>query len=363
MMKETPLFAQHSALSAFMVDFHGWSMPLHYGSQIDEHHAVRQSAGMFDVSHMHTVELIDPLAQDMLRQLLANDVVKLSPGESHYSLMLNDQAGVIDDLIVYCLAPHHYRLIFNSATKERVIAWLSQQKIPFQQIEGHAIIALQGPQAIALLTKSMPELSEKLETCQPFECFKHEDWLIARTGYTGEDGVEIMLPDQSAPGLWQKLLRIGVVACGLGARDTLRLEAGMSLSGSDMDETITPKQARLNWVVDLKDATRLFIGRTAHEQEAAGRLLVGLLLKGKGVMRSGQHIVLANTDKEQPEIVVGIVTSGGFSPTLGGSIAFARIDKTHKSSTLCVKIRNQNQPVTVCPLPFYRQGKCLVSFN
>lgn len=358
MLKRTPLYAQHQAAGAKLVDFAGWEMPLHYGSQLQEHNYVRQSAGMFDVSHMTVVDILGPGARDYLRALLANDVDKLQHrGKALYTCMLNEHGGVVDDLIVYFLDVHFYRLVLNAATHDKVIAWLNKHNNGFsvgiQQRQDLSIIAVQGPQAIEkTLPTFPPALMDTASTLQNFECVEHDNYLIARTGYTGEEGFEIILPAAHAVKLWDKLLHAGVHPCGLGARDTLRLEAGLNLYGADMDESTTPLESNLSWTVALQPADRLFVGRTALElQKSQGlaKRLVGLVLQTKGVLRTHQKVKVEGVGE-------GITTSGSFSPTLGVGIALARIPAGNATECL-VEIRGEWLPAKIIKPPFVKQGK------
>jgi aminomethyltransferase len=351
----TPLCSCHREHNAHMVDFCGWSMPLHYGSQVQEHHAVRQQAGMFDVSHMHVFELQGPSAEADLQRLLANDVAKLKPGGAQYSLLLNDQGGIIDDLIVYKFDHERYRLVSNACTKEQVCAWLQARGVDYITCESLAVVAVQGPRAIAAITSWQPELAAPLAACAPFNFVNLGEMLIARTGYTGEDGVEIMLPAEQAGALWQAMLNLDVAPCGLGARDTLRLEAGMCLSGTDMNDQCLPQQANLGWVVDYADKARDFFGRQACEQANVSDCLIGLMLTGSGVMRHGQAVMV--NDK-----AIGEITSGGFSPTLACSIALARVDKAQLYADMSVLIRQRSQSVRPLRPPFVKSGKKVLRF-
>jgi aminomethyltransferase len=353
MTKHTPLYERHQRLGAKLVDFAGWEMPLHYGSQLEEHHKVRQNAGMFDVSHLKGEKV-----KAFLRYLLANDVEKLQqPGKALYTCMLNERGGVIDDLIVYYLEPHYYRIVINAGTREKDLVWLRHQAKAFAvcvtERSDLAIIAVQGPLARekvqAVLAREEPQLTTEMK---PFYCVAHAEWLIARTGYTGEDGVEITLPADKAPIFWQQLLEQGISPCGLGARDTLRLEAGLNLYGHDMDETITPLEANLGWTVAFEPFDRQFIGRAALEQQKAQGLqhkLIGLILEGKGVLRENQTVQIEGVGN-------GKITSGSFSPTLGHSIALARVPS--QTGTRClVQIRDKYLPARVVKPPFVRAGK------
>jgi aminomethyltransferase len=355
-MRRTPLYQAHVAAGARMVDFTGWQMPIHYGSQIDEHHQVRTEAGMFDVSHMTVVDIRGPQTREFLSLLLANDVTRLhQPGKALYSCMLNGQGTVIDDLITYYIEKDWYRLVVNAATRDKGLAWLERQGGVFSVAitEHHelAMIAVQGPQArekvISLLPKG--DVAAVIEL-PPFTAAHFGDFFIARTGYTGEDGFEISLPSNQAEEFWLNLLDAGVAPCGLGARDTLRLEAGMNLYGQDMDENVTPLESALGWTVAMKDG-RKFIGREALEaQKAEGvrRRLVGLVLEGRGILRPHQRVVTAAGEGE--------TTSGGFSPTLQKAIAFARVPVG--GDDICeVEIRGKLLPARIVKPPFVRNGK------
>ena len=356
MSKTTILNATHRALGAKMVDFGGWDMPLNYGSQIEEHHAVRRDAGMFDVSHMTVVDLHGAGVRPFLRRLVANSVDKLKvPGKALYTCMLNPGGGVIDDLIVYYLSEDFFRIVVNAATRDKDLAWIAAQAAAFDlgisERRDLAMIAVQGPQArarvLALLT---PAARARAEALGKFAACEGDGLFIARTGYTGEDGFEIMVPVADAAAFWNRLRAAGVAPAGLGARDTLRLEAGMNLYGQDMDETVTPYEAGLAWTVAL-DAGRDFIGRAALEaQQAAGvpRQLVGLVLDDKGVLRHGQKVLTAQGEGE--------ILSGTFSPTLGKAIAFARIPAGDPGAVR-VDIRGRELSVRVVKYPFVREGR------
>lgn len=361
MTQKTVLNESHRALGARMVDFGGWDMPINYGSQIEEHHAVRSDAGMFDVSHMTVIDLQGARSRDFLRHLLANSVDKLKvTGKALYSCMLNEQGGVIDDLIVYFFDEAHFRLVVNAATRDKDLAWIEQQARAFEvevveRLE-FAMIAVQGPNArskvIALLADvDRPRIEKLGKFASAAAQGPHGMGLfIARTGYTGEDGFEILVHTEQAVMLWQALLDAGVKPAGLGARDTLRLEAGMNLYGQDMDETVTPWEASLGWTVAM-DEGRDFIGRAALEKARADgveRVMIGLVLDGKGVLRHGQKVL---TDRGEGEIL-----SGSFSPTLEKAIAFARIP-AGDAGELRVDIRGRELPVRRVKYPFVRDGK------
>ncbi|MEM9301234.1 MAG: glycine cleavage system aminomethyltransferase GcvT [Pseudomonadota bacterium] len=357
MAKHTTLHGKHEAAGARLVEFGGWSMPIHYGSQIEEHHAVRQAAGMFDVSHMTVVDLDGDRCRDFLRYLLANDVAKLqTPGKALYTCMLDERGGVLDDLIVYFLEESFFRLVVNAATRDKDLAWIEARAAAFGVIvrerDDLAMIAVQGPQARerAASVMSADDGAAAL-ALKRFSGAQIADLFVARTGYTGEDGFEIMVPARSAPEFWASLVDAGVRPCGLGARDTLRLEAGMNLYGQDMDETTTPYESALGWTVALDPAERDFIGRDALlRQKEAGvtHRLVGLLLEDRGVLRHGQTIGDS-----------GVVTSGTFSPTLQRSIGFARIP-VDAGDTVAVDIRGRAATARVVKAPFVRDGKAQI---
>ncbi|MFW1678086.1 glycine cleavage system aminomethyltransferase GcvT [Pontibacter sp. JAM-7] len=364
MGSKTALYAKHQEMGAKLVDFGGWDMPIHYGSQVEEHHQVRQSAGMFDVSHMTVVDVTGTDAKAYLRNLLANDVARLkTKGKALYSGMLNENAGVIDDLIVYLMTEpgvsgEWFRVVVNCATREKDLRWMAEQTAKFDvaltEQPDLAMVAVQGPKAIELastvLTESRAKVASQLTVFQGQEV---QGWFIARTGYTGEDGLEIMVPDDEADAFWQALADAGVSPCGLGARDTLRLEAGMNLYGSDMDESVSPLAANMGWTIAWEPETREFIGRSALEaQRAAGnqQKLVGLVLEGRGVLRGHQKVIIDGVGD-------GEITSGTFSPTLGHSIAMARVPAA-TADTAVVEMRGKLIPVRVLAKPaFVRNGK------
>src|SRR3990167_3787551 len=359
MTHKTPLYDMHLQLNGSMVYFCGWELPIHYTSQLKEHQFVRQAAGMFDVSHMNVVDLKGQDSKKFLEYLLANDINKLTfEGQALYSCLLNEKGGVIDDLIVYWIAADHYRLVLNAATHDKDMAWINhhanQFHLTIQEQPNLAMIAVQGPKAIALFQQAT-RLS--VEDLKPFSGrFEKTNW-IARTGYTGEDGLEIILPANDAPVLWQKLLNVGVRPCGLGARDTLRLEAGMNLYGHDMNETTLPYEAGLAWTVACKN-DREFIGKTALLMAKAKGIqykFIGLLLEKGGVLREGQKVI----DDSGRE---GIITSGSFSPTLNCSIALAKVPDT-MSGQLSVDRRGKLLSVKVVEPPFVRNGKVVYKEN
>lgn len=356
----TPLYDTHVAAGARMVDFGGWDMPVNYGSQIEEHHAVRRDAGMFDVSHMLIADVIGPRARDYLRYLLANDVARLKEqGKALYSCMLNEKGGVVDDLIVYSVDDDWFRVVVNAGTRDKDTAWLKRFAGHFQvEIRPRtdlAMIAVQGPNARAKASTLIGERAAGAQTMQPFFGREFAPYFIARTGYTGEDGWEIMLPVEQAPAFWADLRKAGVAQCGLGARDTLRLEAGMNLYGNDMDENLSPLESGLTWTVAFEPADRDFVGRAALEAQRRGgvpRKLVGLVLEDRGVLRSHQKVVA-------PGVGEGELTSGTFSPTLERSIGFARVPAA-TADRVEVDIRGKLLPARVVKYPFVRHGKAVI---
>jgi len=349
--RRTPLYQAHLASGGKMVDFAGWEMPLHYGSQISEHHAVRQRAGMFDVSHMTVVDVRGDGSEQFLRRVVANDVARLEQaGKALYGVLLNDSGGVIDDLIVY-RREDGFRLVTNAATRSRVLAWLGRCNDEGVAITERdlAMLAVQGPRALALFG-TVAGWSDA-GGLGAFCALERDGWMVARTGYTGEDGVEVMLPGADAIELWKSLEQAGVQPAGLGARDTLRLEAGLNLYGQDMDETTNPLISNLGWTIAWQPEERRFIGREAlAAARAAGpaEKLTGLVLEQRGVLRHGQPVVTAAGE--------GVVTSGIFSPTLGYSIALARVPKLAVGACE-VEIRGRRLPARIVKAPFVRNGR------
>ncbi len=362
MTRRTPLYELHREAGARLVDFAGWDMPVNYGSQINEHHAVRRDAGMFDVSHMNQVDLAGPGAGAFLRRVFANDIARMDDGKALYGCLLNESAGVIDDGIVYRLDDTHYRLVVNAATREKDLDWLRRHAGEFEleltERDDLAMIAVQGPQARERAHEALGgEAAEAAAGLKRFRFAVSGDTWIARTGYTGEDGYELMLPGDDAPAVWRALAGAGVAPTGLGARDTLRLEAGMPLYGHEMDEEVTPLEAGLGWTIAWEPADRDFIGREAlskQREQGATRSLVGLLLEGRGIAREQQQVVTDAGD--------GVVTSGGFSPTLERSIALARVPVG--AGTQCeVMIRNRAVTARMVDYPFVRNGKPRIDLN
>jgi len=363
-LKQTPLNATHRAAGARMVDFGGWDMPVNYGSQIDEHHAVRRDAGMFDVSHMRAVDLVGAGARDFLRFALANNVDKLKdPGKALYSCLLAPDGGVQDDLIVYFLREDFFRIVVNAGTAEKDIAWFRQliaehaPQLSLTPREDLAMIAVQGPNARAKVWRALHGTEAVTAALKPFMGTACNDSVgeifVARTGYTGEDGFEVMVPAARAEATWRALALAGVAPCGLGARDTLRLEAGMNLYGQDMDEAVSPLVSGLAWTVDLA-SPRDFVGKAALLAKPAAAQLTGLLLlDAGGVLRAHQKVHTAHGDGE--------ITSGTFSPTLAKSIALARLPAgVVPGDIVRVAVRDKQLAARVVKPPFARNGKALV---
>ena len=355
MGKRTSLYNDHLKANAKMVDFAGWDMPLHYGSQLQEHHYVRQDAGVFDVSHMTIVDIKGQDTAPYLRYLLANNIDRLTPGKALYTCMLNEQGGVIDDLIVYKISDDSYRLVVNSGTHDKDMAWLNQKAQSYKNLHltertDLSMLAIQGPKVREKVAHIFP--ARVLNDLKPFHAADVGNYFIARTGYTGEDGFEVILPSDEAPTFWQKLLDSTFKPCGLGARDTLRLEAGLNLYGADMDESVTPLESNLTWTVALEPKNRDFIGRAALEKQLQTGLqnrLVGLVLESQGVLRNHQKVVVEGVGE-------GEITSGSFSPTANKGIALARVPAA-TGDRCFVEMRGKLVPVLVVKPPFVRQGK------
>ena len=359
---QTPLYQKHVDAGARIVDFGGWDMPIQYQSLIEEHHAVRQHAGVFDVSHMTIVDIDGTDAKAWLQYLLANDVEKLDvAGRALYSAMLTEDGGVVDDLIVY-RRMQGYRLVVNCGTREKDLRWMNDHakgwQVSITERPELAILAVHGPESIDKVCELLaPDLAASVRALGNFRSLESGDWFIARTGYTGERGLELLVPNADAPGLWDQLLQLGVKPIGLGARDTLRLEAGMNLYGHDMDESVSPLAANMEQTIAWEPASRQFIGRAAvaqHQRDQhEGRLpiLTGLVMEERGVLREGLRVVCVVNGEERE----GIITSGTFSPTLKHSIALARIPAG--SSDCRVELRGKLTPVRIVKPNFVRFGK------
>lgn len=369
MSKQTVLHETHQQQGGLMVDFAGWKLPLHYGSQIAEHQQVREDAGMFDVSHMGIIDIWGLEAKLFLRYLLSNNIDKLKQsGQALYSCLLNEKAGIIDDLIVYYLGidplsgADYFRLVVNAAKTDIDLAWISLQAKNFEVNINHrsdlAILALQGPRAREKVSLAFPQYQEKIQGLKAFHFFLENskkpidrNTLIAATGYTGEDGLEIIMLKEDVKRYWDTLLAAKIQPIGIAARDTLRLEAGFNLSGQDMDETLTPLESNLAWTVALEPSDRQFIGRSALSAQQAQdsyQKLVGIILLEKGILRRGQKLIKDNE-------CIGVVTSGTFSPTLKKSIALARIHSNIEEDCW-VEIRNHTLKVKIVQPPFVRRG-------
>ncbi|MGH8443477.1 MAG: glycine cleavage system aminomethyltransferase GcvT [Nevskiaceae bacterium] len=360
MLKTTALHSRHQALGAKLVDFSGWDMPIHYGSQLDEHHAVRTGCGVFDVAHMAAVDLHGARTREFLRTLVANDVTKLKvPGKALYTCMLNEQGGVIDDLIIYFQREDWFRLVVNAGTTDKDLAWIRPLAAKFGVEVKHrtdlGILAVQGPKVRELVGKHIPAaIRDAALVLKAFQSVYGEPWFVATTGYTGEDGFEFILPHADLTKLWDALAADGVRPAGLGARDTLRLEAGMNLYGQDMDESVTPLECGLTWTVAWEPADRKFTGRAALEAMKASppRKQLGLVLEGRGVLRSHMKLRFGNGAS-------GETTSGSFAPSMKNSVALARA-QGHASGACEVEIRGQWLPCRIAQPPFVRNGKVLV---
>ena len=360
MSQKTVLYDKHVEYGAKIVDFAGWEMPVNYGSQIDEHHQVRRDAGMFDVSHMTVVDLTGKDVKPFLQHLLANDVARLKDqGKALYSCMLNHNGGVIDDLIVYYMRDDWYRMVVNAATRDKDLAWIDEQSVGYEveinERTDLAMIAVQGPHAREKAIEALPvDVVEAVSGLDRFFGCDCGEWFVGRTGYTGEDGFEIMLPDTEAPAFWDGLAEAGVKPCGLGARDTLRLEAGMNLYGSDMTETTSPLISGLGWTIAWEPEDRDFIGRASLQKQrdkGVTQKLVGLVLEDKGILRGHQKVVVEGAGE-------GETTSGTFSPTLKQSIALARVPK--ETGDHCqVEIRGKLLNARVVKPVFVRDGKAV----
>ena len=353
----TPLYQAHLDAGAKMVEFAGWCMPINYGSQIKEHEQVRTSAGMFDVSHMCIVDVTGKDSLSWLRGIFCNDMAKLTlVGKALYTGMLNEKGGVIDDLLAYYLGENHYRLVVNAGNRDKDLKWLRKtsegKDVQLTERKDLATLAIQGPKSIDKLCEIRPDWASAIRALKVFQGQAFGDWFVARTGYTGEEGVEVLIPAAEAISFFNELKAAGVAPCGLGARDTLRLEAGMNLYGHDMDEDVSPLIAGMGWTVAWEPAERDFIGRKALEAEKAAGIeikQVGLVLNTRGVLRDGMKVVVDGVGE-------GVITSGTFSPTLGLSVGIARVPKA-TGATASVDMRGTLTPVQVVKLPFVRNGK------
>ena len=355
--KKTPLYSQHASLNAKIVDFGGWQLPVNYGSQIDEHHAVRTKCGMFDVSHMTVSDISGPDTLAFLRKLLANDIDKATskPGKALYSCMLNEQGGVIDDLIVYYINDQQCRLVTNASTNKKDMAWIKSHAanydITFTERPELALIAVQGPEALDICGQVLPaKLAELTKSLSRFQGGFADHEFVGRTGYTGEDGIELIVSSTLANSLWSTFIDSGVQPCGLGARDTLRLEAGMALYGNDLDESHTPLESGLKWTLSLS-GDRDFIGKSALSKSTSEKNLIGLVLQDRGVLRGHQQVFIG-------EQLIGEITSGTFSPSLEQSIGLARVDRMLKpGDKVDIVVRNKRLTAVVARYPFIKDGQ------
>jgi aminomethyltransferase len=352
----TPLYDEHVRLGARMVPFAGWEMPVQYTGVIEEHNAVRQRAGMFDVSHMGRFEVHGQDAARFLGYICTWDMARLAPGEGHYAAACNEAGGILDDVYVFSLDPERYLIVVNASNAPKMKAWMEGHIANFNarlvdRYESTAMIAVQGPEAIERMG------GDFVRSIKPRHCAE-TDWrghrlFASRTGYTGEDGLELVIGAEAAPDLWRELLEAEITPVGLGARDTLRLEAALLLYGNDMDEETNPLEVGLDWVVTFDDGAD-FLGRTALQHIAkAGveRTLVCLRALDRGVMRHGCAIVSGGQN-------VGIVTSGTFSPTLGTSIGMGFVPRAMAEGTrIDVDVRGRVLPAEIVPRPFYKRPK------
>lgn len=370
-LRQTPLHQLCKENGGRMVPFAGWDMPLQFSGLIDEHQAVRERAGMFDISHMGVLRLESSNPKDDLQKLVPSDLNRIGPGEACYTVLLNANGGILDDLIIYDLGQvdqdnQALLLVINAACSESDSAWLRTHlepkgiNITDEKADG-ILMAIQGPKATALLEtmsgislKGIPRFGHRQLKLSSIAELKNKSIFIGRTGYTGEDGFELLLDAESGRVLWQNLIEQGVTPCGLGARDTLRLEAAMPLYGQDLDQTRTPFDAGLGWLVHLEMPTD-FIGREALEEQAKcgpTQKLVGLKVQGRGIARHNNPVMHAGSP-------IGIITSGSWSPTLSEAIALAYVPKALASpgTKLNVEIRGNAHPVEVVKRPFYRRSR------
>jgi aminomethyltransferase len=356
--RKSPLHERHIRLGAKMIDFAGWYMPLHYGSMVTEHKAVRTSAGLFDVSHMGEIEMTGPGSRDLVYELVTNDTSMLEMFQVQYSVMCNHAGGCLDDLLIYRL-PERWLLIVNATNITSDFEWISSHAGDGVEVgdvsDQSALLALQGPESESILQKLC---DQDLSRLSYYWCFQGKvagiNALVSRTGYTGEDGFEIMCSPEAANSTWDDIIEVGkeygVVPCGLGARDSLRLEAAFRLYGNDMDQSITPLEAGLGWVVKLEKDR--FIGKDALEHLKAGglkRRMRGLEMEGRGIARRGYGVF-------QEGRKVGKVTSGGFSPTLEKGIALAMLDSDTKN-TVNIDIRGKMHSAEIVKPPFYKRQR------
>lgn len=364
-MRRTPLYEEHVGLGAKMVEFAGWEMPVQYAGVISEHVTVREKVGLFDVSHMGEIWVSGPEAEQALQHLTCNNIAALYDGKAHYSAILNKTGGVVDDIIVYRFNSERFLLCVNASNADKDYEWLCANNPTAATITNasaeYGQIAVQGPRAIELVAALVG--SQDLTTLKPFHFTEAElcggSVIIARTGYTGEDGVEIFVKSDKVVELWQLLLKegasYGVVPCGLGARDSLRLEAALPLHGHELREDISALQSGLGWIVKFDKGD--FIGREAllAEKEAGlSRKLIGFVLDEAGISRQGDLIRLPGSDVDR-----GAVTSGTKTPTIGKALGMALVDSGiagNNTQIECI-VRGRSIKGHVVPLPFYKRSK------
>jgi aminomethyltransferase len=358
MAQQTPLHSWHAAHGARMVDFAGWDMPVQYTSIVEEHQAVRGAAGLFDISHMGRLSFGGPDALALIQQVYTNNAATLKDGQVRYGLVCNERGGIFDDVLVYRW-PYVYAMVVNASNRPKIVAWLDQHKgsrnveVRDQTVET-CMIAVQGPKALAVCQGLVPTDIEKLGYYYAAPTtYKGKPGVVSRTGYTGEDGVELMVGAAQAVEVWEELIARQAKPCGLGARDTLRLEAAMPLYGHELSEDIDPIQAGLAWAVKFDKGD--FIGRAAllqRKEERGLRQRVGLELAGKRIGREGCAVLAEGRE-------VGKVTSGTFSPTLNKSIAMAYVepDWAVAGTAVGVDVRGKTEAARVTPLPFYKRPK------
>ena len=352
-MNKTSLHNAHIQLGAKMVNFSNWEMPISYSSLIEEHNAVRNAAGIFDVSHMSVFDFDDGDQIAFFEKIFANDIKKIyKDNKAIYGALLNEEGGILDDLIIYH-ANNKFRLVSNCSTREQNRQWFEKHAVEFgvkvMERSDMGILAIQGPDALNKILE-IKEIDAQVNTLQSFGCMFEGDKLYARTGYTGEDGLELIVPTKDINHLWDQALELGCTPIGLGARDTLRLEAGLNLYGNDMTINNHPYESNMGWTIDMSDENREFIGKDAilSIDQSKSQKIVGIILQDKGILRSGYEIT-----HEQGK---GVVLSGSYSPTLQSSIGLARVDQGYKENGK-VMIRNKLLNIDFVSPRFLGQGK------
>ena len=352
-MNKTPLNKSHIELGAKMVNFSNWEMPISYSSLIEEHNAVRNTVGIFDVSHMSVFDFDGDNQVAFFEKIFANDIKKIyKDNKAIYGALLNEEGGILDDLIIYH-ANNKFRLVSNCSTREQNRQWFEKHAVEFgvkvMERSDMGILAIQGPDALNKILE-IKEIDAQVNTLQSFGCMFEGDKLYARTGYTGEDGLELIVPTKDINHLWDQALELGCTPIGLGARDTLRLEAGLNLYGNDMTINNHPYESNMGWTIDMSDENREFIGKDAllSIDQSKSQKIVGIILQDKGILRSGYEIT-----HEQGK---GVVLSGSYSPTLQSSIGLARVDQGYKENGK-VMIRNKLLNIDFVSPRFLGQGK------